>query len=94
MRFEVSATCGNPPDLRGQQVRDADVFTSCLENASMNQKGSREPRPLKTKKSKPGSLKPPKEKAGPVNSKLSKSSKKKSQKKSATSKMTISKITF
>uniref|UniRef100_A0A3B3C9W3 LRRCT domain-containing protein n=1 Tax=Oryzias melastigma TaxID=30732 RepID=A0A3B3C9W3_ORYME len=40
VRFEVSATCGNPPDLRGQQVRDADVFTSCLENASMNQKGS------------------------------------------------------
>ncbi|XP_036067010.1 chondroadherin-like protein, partial [Oryzias melastigma] len=38
VRFEVSATCGNPPDLRGQQVRDADVFTSCLENASMNQK--------------------------------------------------------
>ncbi|RVE69191.1 hypothetical protein OJAV_G00075430 [Oryzias javanicus] len=92
VRFEVSATCGNPPDLRGQQVRDADVFTSCPENASTNEKGSREPGPLKTKKSKPGSLKPPKVKTGPVNSKLRKSSKKKSQKKSATSKVT--KMTF
>uniref|UniRef100_A0A3P9IE34 Chondroadherin-like protein n=1 Tax=Oryzias latipes TaxID=8090 RepID=A0A3P9IE34_ORYLA len=90
VRFEVTATCGNPPDLRGQQVRDINVFASCSENASINQDGSREPGLLTI--TKPGSLKTPKEKTRPAKSKLSKSSKKRSQKKSGTPKKTTNKM--
>ncbi|XP_067427054.1 chondroadherin-like protein [Thunnus thynnus] len=32
--LEVIATCGNPPELRGQKVRDIHVFKSCPESSS------------------------------------------------------------
>ncbi|XP_057673550.1 chondroadherin-like protein isoform X1 [Corythoichthys intestinalis] len=32
--LEVGATCGHPPELRGRQVRDLELFKSCPENSS------------------------------------------------------------
>lgn len=34
MSLEVTATCGQPPELRGQKVRDIHVFKSCPESSS------------------------------------------------------------
>lgn len=32
--LEVIATCGHPPEVRGQKVRDVQVFKSCTESSS------------------------------------------------------------
>lgn len=32
--LEVMATCGNPPEVKGQRVREVHVFTSCPESRS------------------------------------------------------------
>lgn len=34
MSLEVIATCGHPPELRGQMVRDIHIFKSCPESSS------------------------------------------------------------
>ncbi|XP_075999192.1 chondroadherin-like protein [Genypterus blacodes] len=34
MSLEVTATCGHPPELRGQNMRDVHVFASCPESIS------------------------------------------------------------
>ncbi|XP_062294258.1 chondroadherin-like protein [Scomber scombrus] len=36
--FEVTATCGHPPELRGQKVRDVHVFKACPESSSPSDK--------------------------------------------------------
>lgn len=33
MSLEVIATCGHPPEIRGQKIRDVHVFTSCPEKS-------------------------------------------------------------
>lgn len=32
--LEVMATCGNPPEVKGQRVREVHVFTSCPKSRS------------------------------------------------------------
>ncbi|XP_050930030.1 LOW QUALITY PROTEIN: chondroadherin-like protein [Lates calcarifer] len=52
--LEVIATCGHPPELQGQKVRDIQVFTSCPENSSPpDQEVVSNQRPPKVKKPKP-----------------------------------------
>ncbi|XP_039861963.1 chondroadherin-like protein [Simochromis diagramma] len=59
--LELTATCGHPPELRGQKVRGIHVFKSCPENISPPEKKSAaDP---KVKKSKADSLKSRKVKA-------------------------------
>ncbi|XP_070836765.1 chondroadherin-like protein [Chaetodon trifascialis] len=49
--LEVIATCGHPPEVRGQRVRDVHVFTSCPESVSPPvEKVVGAPRPPKVKK--------------------------------------------
>lgn len=38
--MELTATCGHPPELRGQKVRGIHVFKSCPENISPPEKKS------------------------------------------------------
>ncbi|KAL3987448.1 kelch-like protein 33 [Sarotherodon galilaeus] len=59
--LELTATCGHPPELRGQKVQGIQVFKSCPENISLQEKKSAaDP---KVKKSKADSLKSQKVKA-------------------------------
>lgn len=54
MSLELIATCGHPPELRGQKVRDVQVFTSCPKSGSPpDQDAVVDPRPPKVKKPKP-----------------------------------------
>ena len=58
MSLEVIATCGQPPELRGQKVRDVQVFMSCPESGSPpDRKVGVDPRLPKVKKPKPSPLK-------------------------------------
>lgn len=59
--LELTATCGHPPELRGQKVRGIHVFKSCPENISPPEKKSAAY--SKVKKSKADSLKSRKVKA-------------------------------
>lgn len=59
--LELTATCGHPPELRGQKVRGIHVFKSCPENISPPEKKSAAY--PKVKKSKADSLKSRKVKA-------------------------------
>ncbi|XP_023128811.2 chondroadherin-like protein [Amphiprion ocellaris] len=62
--LEVIATCGHPPELRGQKVKDVHVFTSCPENTSPPyKKVVVDPKPPKIQKSKPSPSKSPGDKA-------------------------------
>ncbi|KAM4716414.1 chondroadherin-like protein [Anableps anableps] len=51
VRLEVSATCGYPLELKGQQVRDTSVFATCPENItqSLTETATVGPRPVKIK---------------------------------------------
>uniref|UniRef100_A0A8D2ZYN5 Chondroadherin-like protein n=1 Tax=Scophthalmus maximus TaxID=52904 RepID=A0A8D2ZYN5_SCOMX len=52
--LQVIATCGQPPELRGQMVRDVPVFKSCPESSSPpHQKVVVDPRPPKVRRPKP-----------------------------------------
>uniref|UniRef100_A0A3Q3W4G3 Chondroadherin-like b n=1 Tax=Mola mola TaxID=94237 RepID=A0A3Q3W4G3_MOLML len=72
--LEVIATCGQPPEIRGQKVRDISVFTSCPENSSPPEESvvvdfrSPKPKKLKTSLSKASGFKagPTKPKAKPL----------------------------
>ncbi|XP_028268000.1 chondroadherin-like protein [Parambassis ranga] len=68
--LEVGATCGHPPELRGQRVRDVQVFMSCQENVSPpDEKAVVVPSTPKVKTSKPSQklkVKPEKPKAKPA----------------------------
>lgn len=68
--LEVIATCGHPPEIRGQKVQDVNVFTSCPESGSPpDRKVVVAPRPPQLKKHKPSLLKAPGSKARPVKAK-------------------------
>ncbi|XP_061567201.1 chondroadherin-like protein [Cololabis saira] len=85
-KFEVTAACGHPPDLRGQQVRDVHVFKSCPENiAPPVKKTNVHAQPPKIKKSKLNSLKSTSVKTRKP--KLVKASKKQPRRKPGTPKM-------
>ncbi|XP_022612751.1 chondroadherin-like protein [Seriola dumerili] len=65
--LEVIATCGHPPELRGQKVTDVQVFTSCPQSGSPpGQEAVVDPRPPKLKKPKPSLSKAPGVKARPA----------------------------
>ncbi|KAM3864414.1 chondroadherin-like protein [Diretmus argenteus] len=57
--LEVTATCGHPPEVRGQSVREVHVFRSCPDNSSAPpvQKTTTLPKVPKVNKLKPVSLK-------------------------------------
>lgn len=87
MSLEVTATCAQPLELRSQQVRDVNVFTTCPENfAPPDEKAVVAPRPAKLKKSKHGALRFPGEKTRPEKAKLSKPSKKNTSEKACSTK--------
>ncbi|XP_068434439.1 chondroadherin-like protein [Clinocottus analis] len=92
--LEVIATCGHPPEIRGQKVRDVHVFTSCPEISSPSDKkvvkASRSP---KFKKPKTSLLKTPGVKARPTKpkAKLLKPTKTKPQRKPGGPKLTKNK---
>ncbi|CAG5897500.1 unnamed protein product [Menidia menidia] len=70
VRLEVAATCGQPAELRGQQVRDIHVFKACPESKTPpEERNFPEPRRQKKKKSKPSALKSSKVQIRPVNPK-------------------------
>ncbi|KAM9843128.1 chondroadherin-like protein [Aulostomus maculatus] len=70
--LEVIATCGNPPELKGQRVRDVHVFKSCPESSSPSGKKLVAPTHLKVKKPKLGLLKTPGVKPRPAKPKANK----------------------
>uniref|UniRef100_A0A3B5APV6 Chondroadherin-like protein n=1 Tax=Stegastes partitus TaxID=144197 RepID=A0A3B5APV6_9TELE len=96
--LEVIATCGRPPELRGQKVTDVHVFTSCPEIMSPpGEKVAVDPKPPKTKKSKPSKLSnSPGVKAWPerAKAKVAKPAKKQPQRKPVTPKKTKNKKTL
>ncbi|KAK5856634.1 hypothetical protein PBY51_008217 [Eleginops maclovinus] len=80
--FEIIATCGQPPEIKGQKVQDVPVFKSCPENLSPpNKKVVTAPRPPKVKKPKASVSKASEVKARPAKpkAKLPKPTKKKPQ---------------
>ncbi|XP_071752987.2 chondroadherin-like protein [Centroberyx gerrardi] len=82
--LEVTATCGHPPELRDQSVRDVHVFKSCPDSSSPpGEKPVTPPKAPKTNKPKPPVLKASGVKARLVKTKAkpSKPSKTKPQKK-------------
>ncbi|XP_072225691.1 chondroadherin-like protein [Leuresthes tenuis] len=94
VRLEVTANCGQPPELRGQQVRDINVFTACPENvAPIGDKTVAEPRRQKMRKSKASSLKLPKVKTRPEKPKLAQRPNNQPQRKPVTPKMMKNKKT-
>ncbi|XP_060946550.1 chondroadherin-like protein [Limanda limanda] len=65
--LEVTATCGHPPELRGQKVRDVQVFVSCPGSSSpSHQQVVVAARAAKVKKPKPSLLKATGVKARPA----------------------------
>ncbi|XP_029363960.1 chondroadherin-like protein [Echeneis naucrates] len=89
--LEVTATCGHPPELRGQKVMDVQVFTSCPEIISpQDQRVVVDPRSSKVVKLKPNLSKAPGVKAKPAKpkAKLLKPSKKQPQRKPVIPKVT------
>ncbi|XP_030591715.1 chondroadherin-like protein [Archocentrus centrarchus] len=91
--LEVAATCGHPPDLRGQKVQDIHIFKSCPENISPPEKTVVDP---KVVKSKPNALKSQKVKARPAQprGKVVKPPRKQPQRKPGTPKITKKKKTL
>nr|XP_057905677.1 chondroadherin-like protein [Doryrhamphus excisus] len=81
--LEVGATCGHPPDLKGQKIRDLDLFKSCSSESSTisDRKGLVAPAQVKVKKAKLNFVKVPgvKAKPGKNNVKQTKPTKKKPQ---------------
>lgn len=76
VKLDVTATCAHPLELRGQQIRDVDVFTTCPEDvAPQYEKAVSRLRPTNLKKPEHGALKSPREKIRPRKSKLNKPSK-------------------
>ncbi|KAM4635620.1 chondroadherin-like protein [Polymixia lowei] len=68
--LEVTATCGHPPELRGQSVRDVHVFKSCPGAISPSgEKPIKAPKTPKVNKPKPTLLKVSPVKAKPLKSK-------------------------
>lgn len=52
--MEVTATCGHPPELRGLNMRDVHVFTSCPESISpLDKKLTTTPKAPNVNKAKP-----------------------------------------
>ncbi|XP_035511381.1 chondroadherin-like protein [Morone saxatilis] len=95
--LEVTATCGHPPEVKGQKVRDVHVFTSCPESVSPpDEKVVVAPRPPKVKKPKPSPSKAPGVKATPAKHKAKppKATKNRPQKKPVTPKVTKNKKTL
>ncbi|XP_071330397.1 chondroadherin-like protein [Trachinotus anak] len=95
--LEVIATCGHPPELRGQKVMDVQVFASCPESGSAPyQEVAVDPKPPKVKKPKPSLSKTPGVKARPAKStaKLPKPTKNQPQKKPAIPKVSRNKKTL
>ncbi|XP_033501401.1 chondroadherin-like protein [Epinephelus lanceolatus] len=96
--LEVIATCGHPLELRGQRVRDIQVFTSCPESSSPpGEKVAVAPGPPKAKKAKSPSLsKAPGVKARPAKLKTKplKPTRNKPQRKPAAPKVTKKKKTL
>ncbi|XP_068575168.1 chondroadherin-like protein [Cebidichthys violaceus] len=92
--LEVIATCGHPPEIRGQKVRDVNVFTSCPESRSPpDKKVVAASRPPKVKKPKSSLSKTPRVKARPAKpkAKLLKPTKNKPQRKPGAPKVTKNK---
>ncbi|XP_054615791.1 chondroadherin-like protein isoform X2 [Dunckerocampus dactyliophorus] len=83
--LEVGATCGHPPVLKGQKIRNLDLFKSCTSDSSStsDRKGLVAPAQVKVKKAKLNSVKAPgvKAKPGKNNVKQPKQTKKKPQRK-------------
>ncbi|XP_040918899.1 chondroadherin-like protein [Toxotes jaculatrix] len=95
--LEVIATCGHPQELRGQKVRDVQVFVSCPESSSPpHQEVVVEPRTSKVKKPKPSLSKAPGVKARPgkPKAKLPKPTKSQPQRKPTAPKVAKSKKTL
>ncbi|XP_029913001.1 chondroadherin-like protein [Myripristis murdjan] len=68
--LEVTATCGHPPELRGQSVKDVHVFKSCPDSSSPPGVRPLTPhKPTKANKPKSNSLKAPKARAKPAKTK-------------------------
>ncbi|XP_076608373.1 chondroadherin-like protein [Chaetodon auriga] len=94
--LEVIATCGHPPEVQGQRVRDVHVFTSCPEILSPPvEKAVGVPRPPKVKKPTPSLSKGPGVKARPAKTKtkLSKPPKNRPQRKPVATKVIKNKKT-
>ncbi|XP_070778758.1 chondroadherin-like protein [Enoplosus armatus] len=95
--LEVIATCGHPPEVRGQKVRDVHVFRSCPESGSPpDEKVVVASRPPTVKKPKPSLSKAPGVKARPTKTKakLPKQTKNKPQRKPVAPKVTKNKKTL
>lgn len=89
--LEVIAICGQPPELRGQKIRDVSVFTSCPESAPPpGEEAAVDLRPLQEKKPKPHLSNTPRVKAKPSKpkAKKSKATKNQAQRKHAAPKVT------
>ncbi|XP_026209248.1 chondroadherin-like protein [Anabas testudineus] len=89
--LEVIATCGQPPELRGQSIREVNVFTSCPESSSSPAEGvTVDHRSPEGEKAKPNLSKAPRVKARPAKPKAKKSkpTKKQLQRKPAAPKVT------
>jgi len=92
--LEVMATCGHPPELRGQKVKDVHVFTACPESSSPpDKKVVKSSRSPKFKKPKTSLSKTPGVKARPSKpkAKLLKPTKSKRQRKPGGPKVTKNK---
>lgn len=86
--LEVIATCGQPPELRGQSIRDVSVFTTCPESVpSPGEKVTVDHIPPEVKKPTPNA---PRVKARPAKpkAKKSKATKNQPQRKPAAPKVT------
>ncbi|XP_059204637.1 chondroadherin-like protein [Centropristis striata] len=94
--LEVDATCGNPPEVRGQKVRDVQVFMSCPEsNSPPDENIVVAPKPPKEKKPKASLSKAPGVKARPAKPKAkAKPSKQKPQRKPVAPNVTKNKKTL
>ncbi|XP_074511505.1 chondroadherin-like protein [Sebastes fasciatus] len=96
--LEVIATCGHPPEIRGQKVRDVHVFTSCPAGGSPPDEEVvvTAPRPAKVKKPKPSPSKAPGVKTRPAKPKAKqpKATKNKPQRKRKAPKVTKNKKTL
>lgn len=95
--LEVTASCGHPPELRGQNVVDVQVFTSCPESGSRpDQEVIMDPKPPQAKKPKPSLPKAMGVKARPAKPKVkqSKPTKKQPQRKPAITKVSKNKKTI
>ncbi|XP_029293951.1 chondroadherin-like protein [Cottoperca gobio] len=95
--LEVIATCGHPPEVRGQKVRDVNVFASCPQSGFPSDgKVVTAPRPPKVKTPKASLSKTPGVKARPAKSKtkLLKPTKNKPQRKPVKPKVTKNKKTL